>query len=95
MGTPYMSFLRDEFNWGRKKAAWFFGASVLVLGLPTVLFFQEGVLDEYDYWAGSVALVFFALVETILFSWVFGVKKVKQYYTERHRENTQRNKKGI
>ncbi len=75
MGTPYLSFLRDEFNWGRKKAAWFFGGSVLVLGLPTVLFFQEGVLDEYDYWAGSVALVFFALIETILFSWVFGVKK--------------------
>lgn len=75
MGTPYMSFLRDEFNWERKKAAWFFGASVLVLGLPAVLFFQEGVLDEYDYWAGSVALVFFALIETILFSWVFGVKK--------------------
>jgi len=75
MGTPYLSFLRDEFNWSRKKAAWFFGGSVLVLGLPTVLFFQQGVLDEYDYWAGSVALVFFALVETILFSWVFGVKK--------------------
>ncbi|MBN1337790.1 MAG: hypothetical protein JXA03_00625, partial [Bacteroidales bacterium] len=75
MGTPYMSFLRDEFNWKRKKAAWFFGGSILILGLPTVLFFQQGVLDEYDYWAGSVALVLFALIETVLFSWVFGVKK--------------------
>ncbi len=75
MGTPYLSFLRDEFNFSRKKAAWFFGGSVLILGLPTVLFFQQGVLDEYDYWAGSVALVLFALIETILFSWVFGVKK--------------------
>ncbi|MDX9696953.1 MAG: sodium-dependent transporter [Bacteroidales bacterium] len=75
MGTPYMSFLRDEFNWSRKKSAWFFGGSVLILGLPTVLFFQQGVLDEYDYWAGSVALVLFALIEMILFSWVFGIKK--------------------
>jgi len=75
MGTPYLSFLRDEFNWSRSKAAWFFGGSVLILGLPTVLFFQQGVLDEYDYWAGSVALVFFALIETVLFSWVFGIKK--------------------
>ncbi|MGE0090460.1 MAG: sodium-dependent transporter [Bacteroidales bacterium] len=75
MGTPYMSFLRDEFNWSRKKSAWFFGGSVLILGLPTVLFFQQGVLDEYDYWVGSVALVFFALIEMILFSWVFGIKK--------------------
>ncbi|MBM3437438.1 MAG: sodium:calcium symporter, partial [Bacteroidetes bacterium] len=37
MGTPYLSFLRDEFNWSRNRAAWFFGGSVLVLGLPTVL----------------------------------------------------------
>ncbi|HRY99259.1 MAG TPA: hypothetical protein P5550_09425, partial [Bacteroidales bacterium] len=75
MGTPILSFLRDEFNWGRKQAALFFGGSVLILGLPTVLFFQQGVLDEYDYWAGSVALVMFATIETILFSWVFGIRK--------------------
>lgn len=75
MGTPYMSFLRDEFNWKRSKAAFFFGASVLILGTPTVLFFRHGVLDEYDYWTGSVALVLFAMIETILFSWIFGIKK--------------------
>ena len=75
MGTPWMGFMRDEFGWGRTKGAWSFGAIVLVLGLPTVIFFQEGVFDEYDYWAGTVALVVFALAETILFSWVFGIDK--------------------
>lgn len=75
MGTPVMSFLRDEFNWGRRSAAWAFGFSVLVLGLPTVLFFQMGVFDEYDYWAGTVSLVVFAMLETILFAWFFGMKK--------------------
>jgi SNF family Na+-dependent transporter len=75
MGTPILSFLRDEFNWGRKQAALFFGGSVMVLGLPTVFFFQQGVLDEYDYWAGSVCLVVFAMIETVLFSWVFGIRK--------------------
>jgi hypothetical protein len=30
---------------------------ILVLGLPTVIFFKEGVFDEYDYWAGTVSLV--------------------------------------
>ena len=75
MGTPWMGFMRDEFGWGRMKGAWSFGAIVLVLGLPTVIFFQEGVFDEYDYWAGTVALVVFALAETILFSWVFGIDK--------------------
>ncbi|MBL7981058.1 MAG: sodium-dependent transporter [Flavobacteriales bacterium] len=75
MGTPWMGFMRDEFGWGRNKGAWSFGLIVLLLGLPTVIFFQQGVFDEYDYWAGTVALVVFALAETILFSWVFGIDK--------------------
>lgn len=75
MGTPCMGFMQDEFNWSREKSAWTFGAVVLVLGLPTVLFFNEGVFDEYDYWAGTVSLVVFALAEVILFAWVFGMDK--------------------
>lgn len=73
MGTPCMGFLEDEFGWTRKRAAWAFGAAILVLGLPTVLFFNEGVFDEYDYWAGQISLVVFALIEIILFAWVFGI----------------------
>ncbi|MBX7095424.1 MAG: sodium-dependent transporter [Flavobacteriales bacterium] len=75
MGTPWMSFMQDEFNWKRGKAAWSFGGIVLLLGLPTVFFFANGVFDEYDYWAGTVSLVVFALAEVILFSWVFGLDK--------------------
>jgi SNF family Na+-dependent transporter len=75
MGTPWMGFMQDEFKWTREKSALSFGLIVLVLGLPTVLFFNEGVFDEYDYWAGTVSLVVFALAETILFAWVFGIDK--------------------
>lgn len=75
MGTPWMGFMRDEFGWGRNKGAWSFGAMALILGLPTVFFYQQGVFDEYDYWAGTVSLVVFAMLETILFSWVFGMDK--------------------
>lgn len=75
MGTPWMGFMQDEFNWSRKKSAWSFGLIVLILGIPTVLFFQQGVLDEYDYWAGTVSLVVLALFETIMFSWIFGYHK--------------------
>jgi len=73
MGTPVMAFLRDEFGWKRGPSAWTFGLIVLVLGAPTVFFFNEGVFDEYDYWAGTVSLVLFALLEVILFAWVFGM----------------------
>ena len=45
------------------------------MGLPTVLFYQYGYFDEYDYWGGTVSLVIFALLETILFAWVFGMEK--------------------
>ncbi len=75
MGTPVMGFLKDEFNWKHKKAAWAFGGLVFILGLPTVLFFNHGVFDEYDYWAGTFSLVVFAFFEIILFSWVFGIDK--------------------
>ena len=75
MGTPWMGFLQDEFNWKRKSAAWSFGLVVFLLGMPTVLFFNYGVFDEYDYWAGTVSLVIFALVESILFAWVFGMDR--------------------
>lgn len=75
MGTPFMGFMQDEFNWSRKKSALTFGLIILALGLPTVFLFQMGVFDEYDYWAGTVSLVVFAMLEVILFSWIFGMKK--------------------
>jgi SNF family Na+-dependent transporter len=75
MGTPWMGFMQDEFNMSRKKSAWSFGAVVLLLGLPTVFFYNYGVFGEYDYWAGTVSLVVFALAESIIFAWIYGIDK--------------------
>jgi hypothetical protein len=75
MGTPWMGFVKDEFNWGRKKAAFLLGVIIFFLALPTIFFFGKGVFDEYDYWTGTVSLVVFALAEVILFAWVFGMNK--------------------
>ena len=75
MGTPWMGFMQDEFGWGRQKSAWSFGLITLILGLPTVFFYSYGVFDEYDYWAGTVSLVVFALAESVLFAWIFGMDK--------------------
>ena len=74
MGTPWIGFMRDEFKWSQKKGAYTFGALTLLMGLPCVLFYSQGVFEEYDYWAGTVSLVIFALAEIVLFSWVFGAK---------------------
>ena len=75
MGSPIVAFMKDGFGWERKKSTLLFGLIIFLLGLPTVLFFQKGVFDQYDYWGGTVALFLFALFEAILFSWVIGVDK--------------------
>jgi hypothetical protein len=75
MGTPWMGFMEDEFQWSRGRSAWSFGGIVLLLGLPTVFFYQYGVFNEYDYWAGTVALVLFALAESIVFAWIYGIDR--------------------
>lgn len=75
MGTPVIAFLKDEFGWGQKSAAYLVGVIIFVLGMPTVIFFNYGVFDEYDYWAGTISLVVFAMLESILFAWFFGIDK--------------------
>ncbi len=75
MGMSIMGFLEDEFQLNRLKSACLFGLSTFVLGLPAMLFFSHGVFDEFDYWAGTVSLVVFAMFEMILFAWVFGMDK--------------------
>lgn len=73
MGTPVMGFLQDNFGWKRTTSAWAFGVAVLLLGIPTVL--SQDAFNEFDYWAGTVSLVVFALAEIILFAWIFGMDK--------------------
>lgn len=75
MGTPWIGFMQDEFKWNKNKSAISFGLIVTLLGLPCVLFYKYGFFDQFDYWAGTVSLVVFALAETILFSWIFGMNK--------------------
>lgn len=75
MGTPWMGFMQDEFKWSKNSSAISFGIIVMFLGLPCVLFYKYGFFDQYDYWAGTVSLVIFAMAETILFSWIFGMGK--------------------
>lgn len=73
MGTPIMAFMEDHFGWRRRNGALFFGAAVLALGIPAVM--SQAAFNEFDYWAGTIALVVFSLAEIILFAWVFGMDK--------------------
>ncbi len=73
MGQPVMAFLQDEFKMTRKKSVTVFGIVTFLLALPCIFLYEHGAFGEFDYWAGTFALVLFALLETIAFSWVFGI----------------------
>ncbi len=75
MGQPVVALLEDEFGMSRRKAVATLGAVVLVSVQLVIFFLKFGFLDEMDYWAGTFGLVVFALIETILFMWVFGADK--------------------
>ncbi len=71
MGQPIMAFLQEEFGATRRKAAAILSV-VVFLCIQPVVFFRP-FSGEMDFWAGTFGLALFALVEVVLFAWVFGM----------------------
>lgn len=71
MLTPIVAFFREEFGIRRETISWALGGFVFLFGLMHIVWLEKGVLDEWDFWAGTFGLVVFAVVEVILFMWVF------------------------
>jgi SNF family Na+-dependent transporter len=78
MGQQVMAFLEDEFGFSRKKSTIVFGSFVFISIHFVIFFLKYGYLDEMDYWAGTFGLVVFALIESIIFMWIFGAEKAWQ-----------------
>ena len=81
LAEPAIAFLEDEFSTPRRKAVLVFGVATFILTQPCIFFIGHGVVDELDFWAVNVCLVGFALLEVILFAWVFGMDRA---WTELH-----------
>jgi NSS family neurotransmitter:Na+ symporter len=75
MGQPIMAFFQTEFGFSRPKSALAFGAMLLPFALPVAFLNSRSFFDEFDYWAGTFALVVLATAETVLFAWVFGMDR--------------------
>ncbi|MFH1619974.1 MAG: sodium-dependent transporter, partial [bacterium] len=71
---PLITFLKDELGYAHKKALFITAAVVFIFSHVAVLGLKYGALDELDFWAGTFGLVLLALIEVILFVWVFGPK---------------------
>lgn len=69
---PLITFLKDELNYTHKKAVT--SASIVCFLVAHVVIFglKSGALDEMDFWSGTIGITMFALIEVILFMWVFG-----------------------
>ncbi len=75
LAQPAVAFMEDEFNIDRKKSVIIFGVICFLLCQLPIFLLGKGVVNELDFWGGTFCLVLFALVETILFAWVFGIEK--------------------
>ncbi len=72
MAQPLMAFLQEEFRFTRPTAAYWVGGLIFFLSIPVVIFLKYGFLNEIDFWIGTFGLVVFAIIEVVLFLWVFG-----------------------
>jgi NSS family neurotransmitter:Na+ symporter len=75
MAQPMISFLKEQFDISHKKATLIIGITAFVIIQYLVFFLEYGALDEFDYWAGTFSLVIVALLEVIIFGWIFGMDK--------------------
>jgi len=75
MGQPILAFFHDEYKLSRERSAIYFGLATLFLGFICVWLYPGGAFDEFDFWTGTFSLVVFALLETIVFAFVFGIDK--------------------
>jgi len=69
---PAVTFFMDELGWTRERSVnvitmFTFAASNLV-----IFFLAHGFMDELDFWAGTFGVVLLALIEIVVFFWVFG-----------------------
>jgi len=50
-------------------------AVAFILGLAHVVFYQNGFMNEWDYWAGTFGLVALATIEVFIFVYIFGLDR--------------------
>ncbi len=70
-----ITFLEDEMGWTHKRALRTIWTFMAIAGHIPVLGFAAGALDEIDFWAGTIGLALFALIECVIFVWLFGPRR--------------------
>ncbi len=75
MIQPVVAFLEDELALRRERAVDVTFLVLAVCAAPVVAFFKFGFLDEMDFWIGTFGLALLAVLEIVIFSWIYGVDR--------------------
>jgi SNF family Na+-dependent transporter len=75
LAQPAITFLQDELGWSHKRALRSVWVFLLLAGHIPIFGLAAGALDELDFWAGTIGLALFALIESIVFIWIFGAQR--------------------
>lgn len=75
MAQPLISFLKEQFKFSHKKATFIIAGLIFISVHFIVIYLEFGFLEELDYWAGTFLLVVVALIEVIIFGWIYGMDK--------------------
>lgn len=79
MLQPVIAFFEEGFGLKRHASTAILGL-ITAMGCGFVLHFSKDlmVLDTFDFWVGSVLIFLLALVQSILYGWVFGIDRGEQ-----------------
>lgn len=72
---PAVAFFKDELGWTHKKAVMMTAGTCFLFAHVPILGLKAGALDEIDFWAGTFGVALFALIEVVLFVWVYKPEK--------------------
>ncbi len=76
MLQPVIAFLEEGFNLKRRDAAVVLGM-ISAIGCGVVVYLSEGLvaLDTLDFWVGSVLIFILALIQSLMYGWIFGIDR--------------------
>ena len=79
MLQPVIAFLEEGLGLRRRASVAFLGL-IAAFGTGFVLYFSKDMaaLDTFDFWIGTMFIFILAMIQSILYGWVFGVEHGEQ-----------------
>ncbi len=76
MLQPVIAFFEEGFGLRRHASAAFLGL-IAVSGCGFVVYFSKGLtaLDTFDFWIGTMLIFVLAMIQALIYGWVFGIDR--------------------